>query len=83
MKKLIFLVLTVIIVSCNKDDNKNEFNESCEQDSNTQTLTHDNEIREYISYIPDLTLILNSQYFINQCSINFIDNMIVLKLIHI
>ena len=53
MKKLIFLVLTIIIVSCNSDDNKNEFNDSCEQDSNTQTLTHDNEIREYISYVPD------------------------------
>ena len=52
MKKLIFLVLTIIIVSCNSDDNKNEFNESCEQDSNTQTLTHDNETREYISYVP-------------------------------
>ena len=53
MKKLIFLVLTIIIISCNSDDNKNEFNDSCEQDSNTQTLTHDNEIREYISYVPD------------------------------
>jgi polyhydroxybutyrate depolymerase len=41
------------MVSCSNDDKKNEYNESCEQDSNTQKLTHDNEIREYISYVPD------------------------------
>lgn len=49
--KIYIYVFTILIIfsSCKK----NNKNDSCSQNSNAQTLTHNNEIREYVSYIPN------------------------------
>ena len=60
MRKVIFLTpfLILLLVSCSKEENNNlkdgwDKGTGCNfQNSNAQTLTHNNQTREYISYIP-------------------------------
>ena len=51
MKKTISIIgITIILFS---NCNKNNDSESCYSNTNAQTITHNNEIREYVSYIPN------------------------------
>ena len=46
-----FAILLIILSSCKKDDKKNS--ESCNSNTNAQTIVHDGLNREYVLYIPD------------------------------
>ena len=48
---LFFVLLSITIGSCKKDDNNNS--ESCYSNTNAQTLVHDGINREYVLYIPN------------------------------
>ena len=51
MKKTISIIVITIVLFANC--NKNNDSESCYSNTNAQTITHNNEIREYVSYIPN------------------------------
>ena len=51
-KNFVISILVTSLFSCNTDDGKS-INTSCEQNSNAQTLVHDDKMREYIIYVPD------------------------------
>jgi polyhydroxybutyrate depolymerase len=48
---LFFAILLISMSSCKKDDKKNS--ESCNSNTNAQTIVHDGLNREYVLYIPD------------------------------
>ncbi len=48
---LFFVILSITLGSCKKDDNNNS--ESCYSNTNAQTLVHDGINREYVLYIPN------------------------------
>ena len=51
MKKIIILCYIFIVVACNKDNDKNDA--VCYSNSNTESIVHDGEDREYLMYVPD------------------------------
>ena len=48
---LFFVILSITLGSCNKDDNKNP--KECYSNTNAQTIIHDGLNREYVLYIPN------------------------------
>ena len=48
---LFFVILSITLGSCNKDDNKNP--KECYSNTNAQTIVHDGLNREYVLYIPN------------------------------
>ncbi len=51
MKKIIILCYIFIVVACSKDNDKNDA--VCYSNSNTESMVHDGEDREYLMYVPD------------------------------
>lgn len=52
MKKLFgILIVTTLMLSCNKDNSNDKT--GCAENKNAETLTHNDELREYILYIPN------------------------------
>ena len=51
MKKIIILCYIFIVVACSKDNDKNDA--VCYSNSNTESMVHDGEDREYFLYVPD------------------------------
>ena len=49
---LLLTFLVVILLGCNKHDIKKNF-KSCNNDSNAQSIVHDDIIREYLIHVPD------------------------------
>ena len=49
---ILLSVFMVLFTNCGKDKG-NDSKSSCTQSENAQTLTHDNETREYVLYVPD------------------------------
>ncbi len=51
MKKLFYFLFFFIVLSCSKDNDKNDA--VCYSNSNTESMVHDGEDREYFLYVPD------------------------------
>lgn len=51
MKKLFYFLFVFIVLACSKDNDKNDA--VCYSNSNTESMVHDGEDREYLMYVPD------------------------------
>ena len=51
MKKLFYFLFVFIVLACSKDNDKNDA--VCYSNSNTESMVHDGEDREYFLYVPD------------------------------
>jgi polyhydroxybutyrate depolymerase len=51
MNKLFYFYFVFIVVACSKDNDKNDA--VCYSNSNTESMVHDGEDREYLMYVPD------------------------------
>ena len=51
MNKLVYFYFVFIVVACSKDNDKNDA--VCYSNSNTESMVHDGEDREYLMYVPD------------------------------
>ena len=50
MNKLVYFYFVFIVVACSKDNDKNDA--VCYSNSNTESMVHDGEDREYLMYVP-------------------------------
>jgi len=51
MNKLVYFYFVFIVVACSKDNDKTDT--VCYSNSNTESMVHDGEDREYLMYVPD------------------------------
>ena len=51
MKKLFYFFFVFIVLACSKDNDKNDA--VCYSNSNTESMIHDGEDREYLMYVPN------------------------------